>query len=37
MAYIYAKFNPTTGSWNPLDPNNWRGGGVPGPDDVARF
>jgi hypothetical protein len=37
MAYIYAKFNPTTGSWNPLDPNNWRGGVVPGPDDVARF
>ena len=37
MAYIYAKFNPTNEVWNPLDPNNWRGGVVPGPDDVARF
>jgi hypothetical protein len=34
---IEAKFNDTPYIWNPLDPNNWQGGVVPGKNDVARF
>lgn len=37
MATIIAKLNPLDSIWNPLDPNNWIGGVVPGPDDIARF
>ena len=37
MAYIYAKRNDTGQTWNPLDPDNWYGGVVPGPGDVARM
>lgn len=37
MAVIEAKFNGTPYAWNPLDPNNWQGGVVPGKNDVARF
>ena len=34
---IQAKFNGSPHVWNPLDPNNWEGGVVPGKNDVARF
>lgn len=37
MARIYAKFNSGSEAWNPLDPNNWIGGVVPGPGDTAQF
>ena len=37
MATIIAKLNPLDSVWNPLDPNNWIGKVVPGPDDIARF
>jgi len=37
MATIIAKLNTLDSIWNPLDPNNWIGGVVPGPDDIARF
>jgi len=37
MATIYAKFNSSSTPFNPLDPNMWVGGVVPGPDDIARF
>ena len=37
MATIIAKLNHTGSMWNPLDPNNWQGGVVPGPNDIAQF
>jgi len=37
MATIIAKKNRYDSIWNPLDPDNWIGGVVPGPDDIAKF
>jgi len=37
MATIYAKYNSSSVAMNPLDPDTWVGGVVPGPDDIARF
>ena len=37
MAIIEAKYNDTPYVWNPLDPNCWEGGVVPGRNDTARF
>ena len=37
MATIDAKKNIYDTIWNPLDPDNWVGGVVPGPSDIARF
>ena len=37
MAVIEAKYNGSKYVWNPLDPDNWQGGVVPGKNDVARF
>lgn len=37
MATIVAKLNPRETVWNPLDPDNWIGGVVPGPNDIAKF
>ena len=36
MAVIEAKYNGSKYVWNPLDPDNWQGGVVPGKNDVAR-
>ena len=34
MATIVAKLNPRDTVWNPLDPDNWIGGVVPGPNFI---
>ena len=37
MARIYAKFNSGSEAWDPVDPDKWLGGVVPGPGDIAQF